>query len=351
MAVRWGIGVQLAAVPRGFSGDAKPIGTQQQFAARGGRPGSGEGNPGGLAGAGSAGFAEGGFGSGGGAAAGSGAIGQYAGEFGGMILEQFQSRVASGKFGSALQNAPAGGSTDGGGGYDSGAAAIGLAGASSAGSAGAYSGRAMGMRGAYGGAGAAGGSGAKAGEEHISTGLTLIGVGTDKELKEKARQARVDVLAIFRVKIQVNRAGFVNNDCEVVLLDPIKNTELFKTGSLNNIKVQKDREQSKEDSVEKEVKKLFEYIDKDLTVTELPGALTPEIVKTRRVDNQLLAGSIDDPMAVLAEIRFYQRNKLLSDADAEAAIAKVAGDASAKTLLEGKEEDRKKVVEKWLPKG
>jgi hypothetical protein len=308
-----------------------------------------------LAGAGSAGFAEGGFGSGGGAAAGSGPIGQYAGEFGGMILEQFQSRVASGKFGSALQNAPAGGSTDGGGGeYDSGAAAIGLAGASSAGSAGAYSGRGMGMRGgsgAFGGAGGAGGSGAKAGEEHISTGLTLIGVGTDKELKEKALQARVDVLAIFRVKIQVNRAGFVNNDCEVVLLDPIKNKELFKTGSLNNIKVQKDREQSKEDSVEKEVKKLFEYIDKDLTVTELPGALTPDIVKTSRVDKQLLTGSFDDPMAVLAEIRFYQRNKLLSDADAEAAIAKVAGDASAKTLLEGKEEDRKKVVEKWLPKG
>lgn len=361
MAVRWGVGVQLTA-PRGFSGETKPIGAQQAFpATRGSR---GDGNPGaggsgaGLGGAGGLGSAGvgsdglGGAGLGGGGSAGSGAVAQYAGEFGTAILDKFQSRVSSGKFGKVLKDAPTGGTGSGAGsgygaagfGGDDGAGAGGLSGAPAGGPGG---GMRPGMRGGAGGVGSAGG------ESLISPGLTLLGVGTDKELKSKAREAGVDVLAIFRVKVTVTRGGFIDNDCELVLVDPAKEkADLFKTVALNNIKVQKDREQNKDDGVQKAVDKLFEFIDKELTLTAMPSGLSPEAVKNTRIGKQLLAGPIDDPLAALTELRFYHRNKLLTDADAIVAMTKVVGDeAAAKTLLEGKEDDRKKVVEKWLPKG
>jgi len=189
----------------------------------------------------------------------------------------------------------------------------------------------------------------------LTPGLTLLGLGTDKELKERAATDGIDVLALFRVKVSVNRAGIIINDTEADIL-LVKGTLPEPIGSavLNNIKVQKDRDaaksDSKEDSVDKEVKRLFDKVDAKFVMTTMPAALTPELVKAKRVDSQLLIGAIDDPLSVLAEIRFYHRNKLLNDADTAAAFAKVAGAADGKTLLEGKEEDRKKVVEKWLPK-
>jgi hypothetical protein len=346
MAVRWGVGIQLAA-PRGFTGDAKPIGSQQQLGGRA-RQGGGEGGA-----PGSAGFNPGGEGFGGGG--GDDSIAKFAGDFGSKVMEQFQSRVSSGKFGKALRDAPSGasGSADGAG-FGGGGAFPGAGGGIAGG--GFPGGPGGGMRGPGGppgaggpGAGVAGAGGTGGGQ--IATGLTSFGTGTDKELKEKAAKDKIDVLAIFKVKVSVNRANLINNDVELVLLDVAKGKELYNSGTLNNMKVQKDREQNKEDGVEKEVKKIFDFIDKDLTLTNLPAALTPEIVKTNRVEKQLLAGTIDDPLSVLTEIRFYHRNKLLSDADALAAIGKVAGEANAKTLLEGTEEDRKKVIERWLPQG
>jgi hypothetical protein len=368
MAVRWGVGIQLTAPPR-FSGDAKPIGSTQAFGTgRERRPGGGNpGEPGSPEG----GFAGGNLGYEGGAGGGGGrnnAVSQYAGEFGSMVLERFQARVSSGKFGKALKNASSG-PTGGGGGAEgyagSGAypgagadvdaegslGAPGLSGGAAPGAAPPGYGAGRGMPPGSSSGPGRGGAGSAGDGAVLSTGLTLLGVGNDKELREKALEAHVDVLAIFKVKLSVNRANFVNNDTEIVLVDPVKGKELFNSATLNNIKVQKDREQNKDDGVEKEVKKMFEYIDQDLTVTSLPSILTPEIVKNSRVQGKLLTGEIVDPLAVLTEIRFYNRNKLLADDDMAAAFVKVAGAEDAKTLLEGSEEERKKVVEKWLPQG
>lgn len=344
LAVRWGVGLQLT-IPRGFTGDAKPIGSQQTFGTggtrnrQGGQPGSAD-----MGAAGGLGVGGYGAGGGGGGDAGGGVISTYAGDFGKAIIEQFQSRVSNGNFGTVLQDALSGGTSGAGElGGQAGYAAMPGAGGEQAGLIGVG-----GMPGAMPGAGAGGLD--KGGVTSITTGLTLLGTGTEKDLMEKAVKERVDVLAVLRVKVTVNRAGLINNDSELVLFDPAKKKELFNSGSLNNIKVQKERELNKEDSVEKEVKKIFDFVDKNLIVSDLPSALTPDIVKTARVEKQLLVGSIEDPLSVLTEIHFYHRNKLLMDADAAAAMSKVAGEPTAKTLLEGSEEDRKKAIQKWLPR-
>jgi hypothetical protein len=106
---------------------------------------------------------------------------------------------------------------------------------------------------------------------------------------------------------------------------------------------------NQDDGVDKEVKRIFEYVDQKLVVSALPE-FPPAIVKTKRVD-VLISEKHDNLLPVLAEIRFYHRNKLLSDEDTIAAFAKLLGnDTDARTLLTGSEDERKSILQKWLPR-
>jgi hypothetical protein len=65
----------------------------------------------------------------------------------------------------------------------------------------------------------------------------------------------------------------------------------------------------------------------------------------------MLEAKYENPLPVLAEIRFYHHSKLLSDKDTLDAYARLLGDEEkARTLMEGSEVDRTKTLEKWLPK-
>jgi hypothetical protein len=190
-----------------------------------------------------------------------------------------------------------------------------------------------------------------AADQLLTSGLTFLGTGTEKELVEKAKKSSIDVLGVFRIKISINKAGFIINETELAIFDVAKGQKpLYETTPLTNVKVQQARMQNKDDGVDREVKQLFEFIDKELVVAPLPEKLTPENVKARRVD-ALVKGTYDNPLPVLAEIRFYHRNKLLSDDDAATAISQIlSSPPAAKTLLEGKEDERKKALEKWIPR-
>lgn len=357
LAVRWGIGVHVTAPPN-FSSDPSPIGTQQALGGRGSRGKYGD-QEGGYGGPGAPEFPDGA--GGGGDGAGGNAVTRYAGELGQKILDEFQARVGDGRFGKILKDAPAPGSSGGDGEYAGGAPAGPGGVPGFPGGDGGFPGGDLGGPGGLPGFGGRGGPpgfggqpgiGGAAGEGAMASGLTMLGIGSEKDLREKARKNGIDVLAMFRVKVSVNRAGIIVNETELTILDASKTgaAPLHTTRPLTNVKVQQARAQNKDDGVDKELKQLFEFIDKELCVANLPEGLTPEVVKTKRVD-LLAKGTYENPLPVLSEIRFYNRSKLLNDVDAVGAFSQLLGsEAAAKTLLEGKEEDRKKVVEKWTPK-
>jgi hypothetical protein len=184
-------------------------------------------------------------------------------------------------------------------------------------------------------------------------------MGTDKELLEKAKKEAIDVLAVLRVEITLNKIGIVINECQLALFDVARQSPLYTSIKIRNTTVELNRQSNKEDGVEKFVNALFAYVDKGdknkndngLLLSAMPE-VPPAIVKSKRVD-VLAAGAYDNPLPVLAEIRFYNRQKLISDEDTQAAFVKLLGgnETAAKTLLTGSEEERKTVIEKWLPKG
>jgi hypothetical protein len=108
---------------------------------------------------------------------------QLTGELGEKIVEQFMLRLERGDYGDVLKTPPAapagGGATAYGGQYEE-----------------------SGYGGGYDGGVQAGGQ--SQGPRSIVPGVTLIDIGSPKDLVAKAKQAGVDVLCVFKIDIMLN---------------------------------------------------------------------------------------------------------------------------------------------------
>ena len=362
MAVRVGFGIHLIA-PKKFDEDPFPIGSTQEFEGREDGPGGGGGFGGGSGGGsgGSGDFGSGG--SGGGAVGGSGAvqnetISEFTGEFGEIVLDEVYARVYDGYFGSILRDAPmpAGG---GGGGFSD----FGSGGGSDFGSGG--SGSDFGSGPDFGsGRGSGGGSRLPAprrrlvqdsNTEAIAPGMVFLGKVTakngDKELFTKAQEEGVDVLAIFRVTIKKNpRKEFITNDTVLTLYDPSKDivdASFVWTRSLQNVRIQRAREEEEDDGLLTEVEKVTAFIDEHLSLGELPGAVNEQNVQSRV--SALANQKHSDMLAVLVEISYWNQLNLLSDEAKLEAFQSLLGHGPGTALATGTEDEKKEAIAQWLP--
>lgn len=182
-------------------------------------------------------------------------------------------------------------------------------------------------------------------------GVTYIGVGSTRELRDKAQQQGMNVLLIFQVKVAKNpRTGSISNDTRLVLQDVATGTELARGDELNNVKIQNAREKdSGDDTVENMFAKfLGQQVDQKLKAVELPAAVTADAIRQSRLP-LLTASEVDNPLPLLAEIRFYRTRDLLTDEDVLAAFTKIVGEEAGKKLATGTEDERKEAVSEWLP--
>ena len=391
LAVRYGMGVDFTG-PDNLA-DLKPIGSTQQVPARSDRRRQGGGNDGGgapggpvgpdMAGPGAMGGLEGMAGLGGAGAAIAAAatnpeLAKFAGDFGSQMLSAFVTRSQGGQFGKVLQDAGRF-STAGVAGALGGAA--GMPGASGYAVPGSASGGAEGAAAAglgmpampstpdgVGGPGLAGGAAAGIGGYpnlaggalaavtgglNLAPGLTFVGIGSRKQLQQKALDKGLDVLVVLEVTVKQNpRLNVVTNDSEVALYDVRKGTRLVATKPLNNIAVQVKRAEKKDDGIQAEIQTLTDYLDDNLVIAELPAVLNDtakaQPIIAGRV-NALVAAKPENPLETLVEIRFWNERGLLDDASLLAAFTQLVGEETAKALTSESEEERKLAVEKWLP--
>ncbi|MBP87363.1 MAG: hypothetical protein CMJ64_11685, partial [Planctomycetaceae bacterium] len=365
LAVRFGAGVQVTAPPT-FKGDPKALGSTQKLPTRGGGGGrggeggfgdagagaEGAGGFGGEGGYGPGGFAGGGGGGGGGKAAGiNPVLARNTGDLGEKLVAAYKERLMRGDYGAVLKKAAGEAPAPSGGG----------AGAYGAEAAGAQAGFGGGkFAGGYPGGGAGAGGGAQAGGgdvAQIAPGLTMLGVGSQKELLAKAKEAGVDVFLLFKVSIKPNpKTRLVINEASFALLDAKTGQSLADAKTrkklppsrkLTNMDVQKSRAAGKDDGIDREVDKLFAFVDANLKMVDLPAALNAENV-LKRVGS-LIAKPVDDKLPVLSEIRMYNVKGLLQDAHLSKAYEKVLGVDFGRMLATGTDEDKHKVVQRWLP--
>lgn len=370
LAARWGIGV-VYTKPANFSGSPMPIGSKQNIPQRrprtgrggdGGVPGGELGVPGGYDGGAGIPGMPGQFGGAGGGAG--GGFKTLTGELGDKTIERLAGRLERSYYGELLKSVPrsgrgnmAGGGAPGvpGGdaGYAPGAGGIpGIPGGDAGYAPGA--GGIPGMPGDPGGGGYGGpGGGAGAGSSsQLLPGVTYLGEGPgDRELVRQAADAGLHALLVFDIKVSKNpKNNLVYNDTQIELYNVATGERIASTKVLKNVEIQMERDQGKDnDTVGKELDKIFEVADLGYRATDLPAGLLPEHVQ-RRV-GALTAEADGNPLWILSEMRFFHSKQLLSDSDMQTAMKELVGDETAQILASGSAEDRQKAIQKWLPGG
>jgi hypothetical protein len=260
------------------------------------------------------------------------------------LIAAYTERLTRGDFGEVLKKAMEGdsagnrGDAGGAGAYGSGAEGeLGGAGYPSAG-----------PKSAGGPGGPAAGAAAATQVTHIMTGLSMLGIGTKKELIDRAREDGIDAVVIIDMKLRVTAAnGLVTNDSTIALLDAKTQTKFHMTKTFNNIKIQQARADSKEDGVDKELESLFAAIDAKFTMTALPTGLNADIAAKRVA--ALTAEKHDNPLPILVEAKMYHSKGLLDETQLFAAYEQLLGVDFGRLLATGSEEDKKKVLNQWLP--
>lgn len=344
MAVRWGLAVEYEFKgPRGYTGSVYPIGTTQNLATKGaGGAGTG-GQPQPALGA-DGGFAPGGMG---GAGQGNTALQQYTGELGQKVLQELQQRIAKGDFGQVLASAGKTAVPGAAGGVPG----VGMPGAGMPGSGDMMPGAPA--PGGFGAPGMPGGqpqAGRPTDVASLSTGIVMLGVINPKDLSEKVEAAGVDAVVVFNVAVTPNpRLGHILNETTIRLHDTAQSKELWESRKLNNIKVQLERADPKEDQdpVAREIEALFKKVDAEWHLGPLPAGLQAEHVLNRL--RGLIGQTYENPLPVLGEIRMYQTRGLLPDEHLLTAYQKLVGQSEGSQLAKGSEEEKKKAIEQWLP--
>ncbi|MBL7040417.1 MAG: hypothetical protein ISR77_17400 [Pirellulaceae bacterium] len=357
LALRWGIGIEFNS--KGYDGDKLyPIGSTQKVQARergGFGQGRGRDNAGDDMMQGGGDMMQGGgdMMQGGGGQGADGQLEKYTGELGQMAVDGLRERVARGDFGLVLKEAgSAGTSNRGRGGMDPGMEGGMDPGMEGGMDPGMEGGMEEGMGGRGGGrSGRSRGRGAMGPAQQLVPGVVLVGLAPAKDLLKMAEQAGVDVLCVFNVSVsQIRRTGQVSNNVKIQLYNLADGKKTFETDVVNNLAVQNARANENSrggDPVDKELEKLFQEIDTNWRLGAIPTSLQPEHALGRV--GELLKETHQNPLSVLAEIRMYQTRGLLQDSHLLLAYQRMTNDHSGTALATGTEEERKQVIEPWLP--
>lgn len=170
-------------------------------------------------------------------------------------------------------------------------------------------------------------------------GMAIVWLGranSKEELEKLTESANVDLLLTFEIRLRPAKTGtFVDNITKLVISSPKPKKDeapLFASAGLENREVMQAREKTqKEDSVDKEVKRAIEALDKVCKPMPLPEALTAEVIK-RRVA-ALIAEKPVDPLPVLLELRFYACKNLLTEEEMTAAAVALLGETEYARMI------------------
>lgn len=182
----------------------------------------------------------------------------------------------------------------------------------------------------------------------MAPGLVAMPIASSRELIALARKLGLDALIVFRVQVSLaSRTNLVTNDTDLYLYDVASGKDLFRTRrSLRNLAIQHQRAKGDEDNVARTLIGLFQEIDENWRLGELP-AMTPEAVldRVRVLLNQKTPETV---LADLAEIRMYHTRELLTDEHLQIAYNHLLGEQLGTPLATGSEEERKQIIAAWL---
>ena len=186
--------------------------------------------------------------------------------------------------------------------------------------------------------------------KYISVGpvLTYIGNGKPADLIEQAKEGEFDALVVFDVEVTVSlKLRLIHNQCRARLVNVADGKSLAASKLLKNTEAQKEIDKQGIAFVETAMQPLLAKLDETVALKEIPSLLTPEIIKSKRLET-LLSDTTRSKLETLAEIRLWREKSLLTDEDLSAAFETLLGPTDGKALASGTDEERLTIVKKLL---
>lgn len=193
----------------------------------------------------------------------------------------------------------------------------------------------------------------------LTPGLVFVGEDESSEMLVKAREAGLDYLFHFDIAVsQKQERSPVQNRSFCRVYDVRTGKVVASSGKFDNYEVmqlsnrrRRTAPSSEEDSLSPEAKYVNEAFDKLTLGVEKNIALAPmpklPAASVRTRIGSLISAPKEQLFETLSEIRMYQAQGSLGDADVEQAFQIIAGN-NGLTLLYGTKEEKLAFVENWL---
>lgn len=179
--------------------------------------------------------------------------------------------------------------------------------------------------------------------------MVFLGKGDSKINLSIARENDIDVMLHIDVLLKDIRGQFVQTICRCRLMHVPTGKSLGISKSIDSLELAQQQRAKNKDSrayVSDQISNLIGIIDRQVKTSEMPN-LTPDVAR-RRV-GQLLASGGGQNLRTLAEVRLFQRQKLLTDEEVLMAFD-IVGGQEALQLIYGTEEEKLATVRNWAGK-
>jgi hypothetical protein len=177
----------------------------------------------------------------------------------------------------------------------------------------------------------------------LAPGVDYLAVAREPVLRKAARRAGVDVLLVVSWRERANSwsAG-------IELIDVMRDESLLSLPRIRSTHVDEAHANPLVDNPVVDVlRHLSEFLDKRLSTEPFPEQIQPRHVLGRL--KALAASEAENPLAALAEMRYYRERQLADDARLTLAYQGLVGPSDGIDLLLGDAESKERTVSQWLP--
>lgn len=182
--------------------------------------------------------------------------------------------------------------------------------------------------------------------KRLVPGLTYLGTGDTSDLIDQAAQEGFDCIVIFEVKVEKSRVGVVQNNCKAKLYRAGEKKSIAVSDELNNVDVSKKMQKGEDDVIKKSMTRFLNKLDEAVALGDMPPAISQEAFKKSRLPTLESKGG-KNPLATLAELKFWASKGFLTPEELSSAFSKVASGEAAGKLLGSDADARKSVLDNW----
>jgi hypothetical protein len=177
----------------------------------------------------------------------------------------------------------------------------------------------------------------------IAPGVVFLTIANEPLLKAMARREAVDVLVLVDWQ-DLGHQKSVRLD----LIDVARDVSIFQFPWADSAEVAEALSHPLGDNpIARGMRQLGEFLEQQLVMQPLPGQIQPRHVVGRLA--MLAASKSENPLATLAEMRYYRERGLADDAQLLLAYQTLLGPQAGSELFLGDAPTRERVLKPWLP--